>query len=211
VSRRTLVVLAKTPVAGRVKTRLCPPLAPAEAAKLAEAALRDTLEAAASVEARRVLVLDGELGPWLPPDYEVFPQRDGGLGERLAGAFAAAAVPAVVVGMDTPQVTPAQLERALDALEAPGVDAVLGPAWDGGYWAIGLRRSDERVFDGVPMSTPGTCAAQSARLRALGMRVAELGELRDVDTFDDALAVAAEFGTTRFAAALRSLRPTRAA
>ena len=210
--RPALVVLAKAPVPGRSKTRLCPPLVPAEAAALAEAALSDTLRAVASVPGvRRVLALEGEPGPWLPPGFELVRQCDGGLGDRLAAAFAGVGGPAVLVGMDTPQLTKAQLTHALDTLAGP-VDAVLGPAPDGGYWAIGLQAADYRVFAGVPMSTPGTCDAQRARLDALGMRVAELERLRDVDTIDDARAVAAEAPGSGFAAALEALgygaRPT---
>jgi uncharacterized protein len=201
-----LIVIAKAPVAGRSKTRLCPPLVPAEAAALAESALADTLDAVASVpHVRRVLAIEGEPGPWLPRGFELVRQRHGGLAGRLAGAFADVGGPAVLVGMDTPQLTPGQLVRALDALATPGVDALVGPAVDGGYWIIGLRDADDRVFEGVPMSSPHTGAFQRAQLEGLGMRVAELEELRDVDTINDARAVAAQAPTTRFAAALASL------
>jgi len=106
----TLLVIAKEPVAGRVKTRLVPPCTPEQAAALAEAALADTLHAVLAVPARRrVLVLDGEPGPWLPPGFDVMPQCGGGLDERLAGAFAAISGPALLVGMDTPQLTPGLL------------------------------------------------------------------------------------------------------
>ena len=203
-----LIVLAKAPRAGRVKTRLCPPCTPAEAAELARAALLDTL-AAAPPAGRRVLVLDGEPGPWLPPGWEVLPQRCGGLGDRLAGAFADVAEPALLVGMDTPQVTPALLAAGLARLAH--ADAVLGPAPDGGYWAIGLRRADRAVFAGVPMSEARTGAVQRARLAALGLRTAELPTLRDVDTIADARLVARAAPAGRFAAALAAIEPTPAA
>jgi uncharacterized protein len=202
----SLVVLAKAPIAGRVKTRLCPPCTPAEAAVLARAALTDTLEAVAAAAARhRILVLDGAPGPWAPRGFTVVPQVDGGLDRRLAAAFDAVGGPALLVGMDTPQVTPALLERAAGVLVGAGTDAVLGPALDGGYWSIGLRRADPRVFHGVPMSTASTGRVQLARLRSLGRRVGTLPALRDVDTFDDALAVGNEAPGSRFAAALASL------
>ena len=203
-----LIVLAKAPRAGRVKTRLCPPCTPAEAAELARAALLDTL-AAAPPAGRRVLVLDGEPGPWLPPGWEVLPQRCGGLGDRLAGAFADVAEPALLVGMDTPQVTPALLAAGLARLAH--ADAVLGPAPDGGYWAIGLRRADRAVFAGVPMSAARTAAVQRARLAGLGLRTAELPALRDVDTIADARLVARAAPAGRFAAALAAIEPTPAA
>jgi rSAM/selenodomain-associated transferase 1 len=207
-----LLVIAKAPEPGRSKTRLCPPCTPEEAAFLAEAALADTLAAAAAapVHARRVLVLDGDPGTWLPAGWDVMPQRGEGLDERLANAFADAGGPALLVGMDTPQVTPSMLTRSLATLLAPGVDAVLGPAPDGGFWSVGLRRPDPKVFVGVPMSAGGTLEAQRRRLRALGLRRRELLALRDVDTFTDAVAVAGDAPGTRFAAALASLEPARA-
>jgi len=199
----TLLVIAKEPRPGLSKTRLSPPCSPEEAAGLAEAALRDTLESVAAVPAaRRVLVLEGRPGPWLPAGYEVVPQRAGGLDERLAGAFAAATGPAFLVGMDTPQVTPALIEASASALAGPEVDAVLGRAEDGGYWAIGLVRPDERAFRGVPMSVETTGEAQRARLDELGLRTEELPVLRDVDFFEDARAVASEAPDSRFARAV---------
>lgn len=202
----SLIVIAKAPVSGRVKTRLCPPCTPRQAAALAEAALADTLAAVVvTPAARRVCVLDGEPGPWLPDGIEVVAQRGDGLGERLAAAFDDVGGAAVLIGMDTPQVTPAQLGAALAALRAPGADAVLGLAPDGGYWAIGLRAPDPTVFSGVPMSTARTGAAQRARLLEAGLRVRLLPELRDVDTIADARVVAAAAPHGRFAAALREL------
>ncbi|WP_055541075.1 TIGR04282 family arsenosugar biosynthesis glycosyltransferase, partial [Streptomyces neyagawaensis] len=182
----TLLVIAKEPRPGRVKTRLCPPFTPAEAAALAEAALADTLDAVAATPAdRRVLVLDGEPGPWLPPGFDVVPQRGGGLDERLAAAFAGCDGPALLVGMDTPQLTP-----ELMTVDLAGCDAYFGPAEDGGFWALGLAAPDPELLRGVPMSTSVTGAVQRARLTAAGLRVRDLPALRDVDTADDAEAVA---------------------
>ncbi|GAA2445851.1 DUF2064 domain-containing protein [Actinomadura vinacea] len=185
--------MAKAPVRGRVKTRLCPPCTSGEAAALAEAMLADTLAAvAATPSAWARLVLDGDPGPWLPDGIGVVPQRGRGLDERLEAAFADAGAPALVIAGDTPQVTPALLRMALAALDGPGADAVLGPAPDGGYWALGLRRPVAGVFAGVPMSRPTTLRDQRSRLRALGLSVTELPPLRDVDTMADAREVAAE-------------------
>jgi uncharacterized protein len=138
----TLLVIAKSPAPGRVKTRLTPPCTPEQAAQLAGAALSDTLAAASRTRraARRVLVLDGAPGPWVPRGIEVAPQRGDGLAARLAAAFQAAGGPAFLIGMDTPQVTPELLDAGLGALER--ADAAFGAALDGGYWGIGLRRPD---------------------------------------------------------------------
>jgi hypothetical protein len=199
-----VLVIAKAPVAGRVKTRLCPPCTHVEAAELASAALQDTLEAAGAAGAgRRVLVLDGAPGPWLPTGWEIVPQRGDGLAERLAAAFADADAPAFLVGMDTPQLSPELVRAGLGALATH--DAVFGPAADGGYWGIGLRRADPEVFAGIPMSEPHTGAAQRLRLDALGLRTAMLPTLLDVDTIAAARAVAAAVPGSRFATRLAAV------
>ena len=205
-----LLVLAKAPVAGRVKTRLCPPFTPAQAAQLAAAALRDTLAADAATPAvARTVVLDGQPGAWRTPSFGVLPQRGDGLDERLAAAFddgwVRCPAPLLLIGMDTPQVTPALLSASAALLLSDGTDAVLGRADDGGWWALGLRRPDAALLLGVPMSTAGTGAAQDARLVAAGLRVRPLPRLRDVDTAADARAVAAGCPSTHFAAALQSM------
>jgi glycosyltransferase A (GT-A) superfamily protein (DUF2064 family) len=197
----TLLVIAKQPVPGRVKTRLVPPCTDEQAAALAEAALADTLHAVLAVPAaRRVLVLEGEPGAWLPPGFDILPQCGGPLDERLAGAFSAVRGPALLIGMDTPQVTPALL-----TVDWHGADAVFGPAEDGGFWALGLRRPDPALLRGVPMSRPHTGAIQRARLAAGGLRVTDLPQLRDVDTAADAVAVALQAPHSRFAAQAREL------
>lgn len=202
-----LIVIAKEPVPGRVKTRLCPPCTPVEAARLAEAALADTLQTVRRTPAgRHVLVLEGAPGPWLPAGFEVVPQAGGGLGERLAAAFEAVGGPALLIGMDTPQVSTTLLAGAGAALLEPRTDAVLGPARDGGYWAIGLRRSRPDVFENVPMSSDRTCAVQRARLRALGLHHREVASLHDVDTFADAARVASRCRrSSRFRTAFSSV------
>jgi uncharacterized protein len=207
----SLVVIAKQPVPGRVKTRLTPPCTPEQAARLATAAIEDTFAAALAARGagRRIVVLDGEPGPWIPAELEVIPQRGDGLAERLAAAFADAGGPAFLVGMDTPQLTPELLDGGLGALEH--FDSVFGPALDGGYWGIGLRAADDAVFAGVPMSESGTGAVQRARLAMLGHRTAVLPPLLDVDTIADAHAVAAEAPDGAFARALATIAPAEAA
>ncbi|MCW7942570.1 glycosyltransferase [Streptomyces hygroscopicus] len=198
----TLLVIAKEPRPGRVKTRLTPRFTPEAAAALAEAALVDTLRTVAATPARRrVLVLDGEPGRWLPPGFEVVRQCAGGLDERLAAAFAGCDGPALLIGMDTPQVTPGLL-----TVDFGGCDAYFGPAEDGGFWALGLAEPDGGLLRGVPMSTPATGALQRDRLVAAGLRVCDLPTLRDVDTAADAEAVAAAAPRGRFAAELARLR-----
>ncbi|MFJ7995759.1 DUF2064 domain-containing protein [Streptomyces sp. NPDC096310] len=200
----TLLVIAKAPLPGRVKTRLTPPFTPEEAAALAEAALADTLATVLAAPAdRRVLVLDGAPGPWLPPGIEVVPQSAGPLDERLAAAFGRCAGPALLVGMDTPQLTPELLAPALAPDAWQECDAWFGPAADGGFWALGLAAPKPELLRGVPMSLPETGAVQRRRLTAAGLLVRDLPELRDVDTAHDAALVAAIAADSRFAAAHR--------
>lgn len=189
----TLIVIAKAPVPGRVKTRLQTEFSPAEAAALARASLSDTFAAVSAATKdpavrRAVVALDGHPGPWLPPGFDVIPQRGAGLDERLAGAFedAYAGQPMLLVGMDTPQLTPGLLSTDWD-----GHDAVLGLTEDGGYWCLGLRVPDRRAVVGVPMSTDHTGADQLEQLRSLRLRVLMLPVLRDMDTPADAAAIAA--------------------
>jgi uncharacterized protein len=197
-----LVVIAKAPRPGRSKTRLCPPCTPTEAAALAAAALDDTLAAVSAAPARRrLLALDGEL-PGVPDRFEVVAQRGHGLGQRLGNALAAAGGPALVVGMDTPQLTPGAIAEAAERLCSGDAGAVLGPALDGGYWTIGMREPDPAAFDGVPMSSDRTCEVQLRRLGQLGLRVGVLRWMRDVDTIEDAHAVARECPGSAFAAAM---------
>ncbi|MDT3438033.1 DUF2064 domain-containing protein [Pseudofrankia sp. BMG5.37] len=207
----TLLVVAKEPVPGRVKTRLTPPFTPAQAAAVAEAAIADTLTAVDCLTrlpgigpVRPVLVLDGAVGPWLRTPIEVVPQAPGPFDARLAAAFDAAAGPALLIGMDTPQVTPALLADACRALAR--ADAVFGPAADGGWWALGLRRPDGRLLRGVATSRPDTGARQRERLAQAGLLVTTLPVLRDVDTDADADAVARLVPHGRFAAAVRTIR-----
>ncbi|MGW4252752.1 TIGR04282 family arsenosugar biosynthesis glycosyltransferase [Streptomyces californicus] len=201
-----LLVIAKEPVAGRVKTRLCPPFSPAEAAELAAASLADTLETLLALPARRrVLVLDGRPGDWVPPGFEVVSQSGGGLDERLAAAFGGCTGPALLVGMDTPQIGAAHLAPALAPDAWDGCGAWFGPAEDGGFWALGLAEPDPALLLGVPMSVPETGAVQRRRLVEAGLAVRELPVLVDVDTAADARRVASAAPGGRVAAALGRL------
>jgi len=195
VTAATVIVIAKQPVPGRVKTRLQTEFTPSEAAALARACLSDTLAAVQDTSVRRsVVALDGDPGPWLPAGFVVVPQRGDGLDERIAAAFedAYAGEPMMLIGMDTPQVTPELLE--IDWAEH---DAVLGLTEDGGYWCLGLRKPDRRALVGVPMSTDHTGADQLYRLEQLGYRVLLLPTLRDLDTPLDAAVIAARYPSLR--------------
>jgi rSAM/selenodomain-associated transferase 1 len=203
-----LLVLAKEPVAGAVKTRLTARWSAQQAADLAAAALADTLSTATSwARGEATCVLAGRSGPWLPPGTPVVPQVAGSLGERIAAAFetafAAAAGPVLLVGMDTPQLTHRHLDTALAALA--DADAVLGPAQDGGWWLLGLRAPATDAIVEVETSRADTGALQRSALVSRGLRIADLETLTDVDTPEDAAAVAAEIPQSAFARAFQAL------
>lgn len=203
-SLRSAVVIAKAPVAGLVKTRLIGEFTAVQAAELAEAALTDTLDALHDLPCdERVLLLDGAPGAWLPSGWRVLRQVSGGLDQRLAAGFAALpAGPAVLVGMDTPQLGSEQL-----GFDPARYDACLGLAEDGGYWAIGFgnpARAAELIC-GVAMSRSDTGVRQQQRLIDAQLRVQLLDRLTDVDTPVAAAEVAMRHPNTGFARAWRAI------
>lgn len=202
--RFCLLIMAKSPVPGQVKTRLCPPLSPEEAAEVAAAALLDTVEAAlATPGAVPVVALAGIVRREDVRDAlaecVVIPQRGSTFAERLVHAHADVArfgLPVLQIGMDTPQVTPALLASAAEFDEA-----ALGFALDGGWWALGLRDpARAEVLLDVPMSRADTGVRTLTALLGLNVRI--LPVLSDVDTIVDARAVAAQAPHGRFAAAV---------
>ncbi|SFS89178.1 TIGR04282 family arsenosugar biosynthesis glycosyltransferase [Saccharopolyspora flava] len=208
-----LLIVAKAPVPGLAKTRLCPPATPEQAAELAAAGLLDTLDAVlATPGAHPVVALTGDLdraarAPELRERLSattLLTQRGADFPHRLAAAHADTArlgLPVLQIGMDTPQVTPALLAEACERLR--GAEAVLGPATDGGWWAIGFRDPGAaRLLAGIPTSRADTGRRTLHALRGAGLRVAALPELTDVDTMPDARAVAAAIPGSRFAEAL---------
>ena len=207
-----VLVLAKTPLPGMVKTRLRPPCTPQQAAQIADAALADTLAAVtATPGVRRCLVIEGAHPA--PSGWSRKSQQGTTLGERLAHAYAdtwIAGAGSLLIGMDTPQVSAALLTATVQRLGQDDTDAVLGLAEDGGWWALGLRDPGHAaVLRDVPTSTSETGALTRAALQARGLRVAELPTLRDVDTATDARAVAALCAAdSRFALTVATLMPS---
>lgn len=209
-----LLVTAKAPVVGRVKTRLGAEIGMEAAAALAAAALLDTMTACAATAgaARCHLSLDGSLDDAVAGeqiraalvDWTVRPQRGADFAQRLVHAHGEVPGPVVQVGMDTPQLTPELLRQAARGLDR--VDAVLGLAEDGGWWVLALRDPAAAVaLAGVPMSTSTTGDDTRAALETAGLRVGGTTVLRDVDTVPDAEAVAAAAPGSRFAQEWRAL------
>lgn len=179
-----LCILAKEPRPGLVKTRLASAIGLEAAASLARAFLLDTLAMAARLGwARVVVALAGDAaGLGLPAEVEVWPQGPGDLGERLERSLAralACAPRAILLGTDSPGLPPALIESARSALA--GHDAVLGPAEDGGFYLLGLRRCEPGLLLGLPWSRPDTLVHTEARLRHTGRSVARVAPWFDVD------------------------------
>ncbi|MCX6394893.1 MAG: DUF2064 domain-containing protein [Propionibacteriales bacterium] len=208
-----VLVMAKAPVPGHVKTRLGADVGMTVAADLAAAALLDTLEVCTATFGTRYLALAGDLALAARSDaivealagWIVFEQEGSTFAERLAHAHARVADcgpgPVVQVGMDTPQLTAELLGAVTDGLV--GADVVLGPAPDGGWWVLGLADGrDARVLVDVPMSVPQTYRRTVDAFA--GHRIADTVELCDVDTVADAEQVAALAPGSRFAHAWAS-------
>jgi len=203
-----VAVLAKQPLPGRVKTRLTPPYSPEQAAQLAGAALADTLDAVAGAgTGTSWLVLDGDAGGWQRPGFQIVPQRGQGLDERLGHALVdvadASGLSVLLVGMDTPQLRSERIVAAVAALRRS--DAVLGPATDGGFWAIGLNDPRPEHCLGVQMSRPDTGRRQLERLQRFGLDVCLLEQMTDVDDMASAQQVATAAPATRFARLLAAM------
>ncbi|MFB9924983.1 DUF2064 domain-containing protein [Amycolatopsis halotolerans] len=212
-----LLVVAKAPVPGFAKTRLCPPATAEQAAEIAAAALLDTLDAAFATDgAITVVAMTGdlaaaargaEIGRALRK-ATVIAQRGWDFGTRLANAHSDTAavhagLPVLQIGMDTPQVSPALFAAAIEPVVTGASRAVLGDAEDGGWWGLGLADPRQaQVLAGVPMSRPDTGFRTRSALADAGLRAGELPTLSDVDTMADAVRVAAIRPGGRFAAAV---------
>jgi rSAM/selenodomain-associated transferase 1 len=189
--RRALVVIAKEPVPGAVKTRLAATLGDDGAARTAAAMLADTVAGMAAVDAEPwVCFAPPEAGgrmARLAPGFGLLAQVEGDLGDRLAGCFAAllggGADQVVIVAADTPQVPRATYEAAFALLDQ--VDLVLGPAQDGGYYLVGAKTALPELFVGVPMGTDAVLQVTMQRAVRRRLRVGAVPTLRDLDRLED--------------------------
>jgi uncharacterized protein len=189
VSETAVALFAKAPVAGRVKTRLVPPLTLEDAARVARASLEDTVRRIApAVDAPWTLFLDGE------PDeatrrladesgLPILPQKGPDLGARLRSAFrelrADGARRVLAIGSDSPTLDPERIREAIDSLAV--CELALGPTEDGGYYLIGLSGEHESVFEEIPWGGPDTAAITLDRARAAGLLVRLLSPWYDLD------------------------------
>lgn len=193
--RGTVLVFAKTPRAGLVKTRMSPPLSPEQAAELYGHMLDDVLAAtarfAAELDLEAVLALHPaqdcrELAWRVPHPFRVIAQRGVGLGERMAYAAAEAAAAGawriLLRGSDNPALSRLHFEQVLAGLE--DCDVVVSPDRDGGYGLLGMRRPAPGLFD-HPMSTHTVLDETLANAHRLGLSVRTADPCFDVDTIED--------------------------
>ncbi|WP_435059911.1 TIGR04282 family arsenosugar biosynthesis glycosyltransferase [Streptomyces sp. bgisy060] len=193
-----ILIMAKAPRPGMVKTRLHPLLSPVRCAALQAELIRHTVELATAHTPRAYLAYapgEGEdaIGTAVPAGVRLLIQRGGHFGERLAAAvtdaFADGAGPLLVVGTDAPPLTGSHLTAAFTALESH--DVALGPALDGGYYLIGLRAPHTSLFtiDPEVWSTDRVLTDTRALARDGGLSMGTLRPLRDLDTPADAAAL----------------------
>jgi rSAM/selenodomain-associated transferase 1 len=190
---RNLLIFIKAPASGFAKTRLVPPLVPAEAAALSQAMARDTLAVARQVAGTSIHLAYQPHPDWPTPDFldlrgvKWFPQVGDDLGQRLEQAiravFAGGSRRVSVIGSDLPSLTPAILEQAFELLEESPL--VFGPSEDGGYYLAGLRQPWLTLFQKMPWSEPTLLERTLAAASQLKLEHRLLPRLRDLDTADD--------------------------
>jgi rSAM/selenodomain-associated transferase 1 len=194
-----LVIFAKAPIPGEVKTRLCPPLTPDEAATLHGSFVLDMLERTKLAVAKLQLPFHRYLACAPSSElvfFKIMEERQGvrlldqvgeSLGQRMhhtfVDLFAKGYKQVIIVGTDVPTLPLSVYQEALALLGLS--DVVLGPALDGGYYLIGLTKPAEQLFTGVPWSTDQVLAVTQQNAKALGLSVELTTAWRDVDTIAD--------------------------
>ena len=189
-----VVIMAKVPQAGAVKTRLCPPLSPQTAANLYQAFLLDKIAQVSRLSnTRPTLAYTPEASrdffATLAPDCQLIPQQGAELGERLINSFlqcfAGGYAGVVAIDSDTPHLPTEYLQQAVDLIALPQTDVVLGPTEDGGYYLIGLRAAYRELFTDMPWSTAAVVPETRRRAEALGLTISWLPPWFDIDTAEE--------------------------
>ncbi len=190
-----VAIMAKVPAPGQVKTRLCPPLTPGQAAALARCLLRDRVEQLGEVAAAEPVVAftpaeaAAELAGLLPAGVRLVPQVGADLGARLdrvlTDLLAEQPAGAIAVDADSPTLPTDYLRQACARLADGAADVVVGPCDDGGYYLIGLRRPAPALFRDIPWSSGAVLERTVARARGLGLGLALLPPWFDVDRGED--------------------------
>jgi len=192
---RALILFAKYPQPGRAKTRLSPPLTQTEAAAFYACMLHDSIAMARSLQVITPLIFfqddPGAAGYFktLAPQILSLPQEGENLGERLknafAGAFKRGFAEVAIIGTDSPDLPSEYIFEAFALLEDEQTDVVFGPAEDGGYYLLGMKRVWEELFRGLPWSSGELLAASIEKAKELRLGVSLLPLWHDIDTEAD--------------------------
>ena len=203
--RNALAVMLKTPIPGRVKTRLTPPLTPSESSRLYTLFIKDIFSRVTLLKKTGLYAAcaatpglktppsraRNDFGAIIPAGVGVFPQKGATLGERLYNVFARLFKrgygSVAVIGSDSPDMPLGFIEEAFKRLEDPSVDIVLGPAKDGGYYLIAMKRPVKEVFEGVRFSTPFALEDTIERTREMSLSLRLLPPWHDIDRPSDLL------------------------
>jgi rSAM/selenodomain-associated transferase 1 len=227
-AQAALIIFAKAPIPGQVKTRLCPPLTGDEAATLHGSMVLDVLERTRPSTGSGPRAQPRGASGWdrflacapsaqhvffriMEERYQVslFSQAGDDLGVRMHDAFRTVFElgyhKAVLIGTDVPSLSSRLVAQALASLSTH--DVVLGPALDGGYYLIGLTHPQPDLFAGLPWSSDRVCALTQEKARALQLSLELLPPQRDLDTVEDVLAIVQDLQalSARTAGVLRSL------
>ncbi len=198
--RTIVVIVAKEPVASRVKTRLCPGLSPVQAAEIYTLFIQDMVEemSGLALAGDPCVTLAQAFSPEgagssfeaiLPASIPIFPQQGAGLGERLSHIFTKlhgeGYEQVLIINSDSPDMPCSLVRKSSRLLESPGIDLVLGPSADGGYYLIGLKKPAPGLFQDIPWSTDRVLALTLERARELGLSCGLMEAWYDIDTCDD--------------------------
>ncbi|KAF0220337.1 MAG: hypothetical protein FD174_1238 [Geobacteraceae bacterium] len=228
--KNVLIIFAKRPTPGRVKTRLAATLSAEDAAELYRCMLFDTLAKAKELAGPDKLVFyEPAAGAaayfkGIAAGMETCPQEGNDLGKRMENAFKRTLEmgyeAAVIIGTDSPDLPSSFIEEAFAMLESRDIDAVFGPSEDGGYYLIAMKRLQGELFKGIPWSSGAVLEKSLEKAAEAGIRVSLLPRWYDVDTFEDlqrpelleeanGAPLTREFLTSRLGAALISCRNSR--
>lgn len=189
----SLVVFAKSPISGRVKTRLVPGIPSDEAAELYKAFILDTTNKVSNLKCKRVAIAytpenaEGTFRKLVGKSIILLPQKGRNLGEKMKNvfkhSFAEGAKRVVIIGTDSPTIPKSLIQRAFDVLKK--VSVVIGPTFDGGYYLIGLSEHNNDIFDGIKWSTASVFNQTLTKVKTYKKKLYVLPPWYDVDTSDD--------------------------
>lgn len=212
-NNKAILIMAKAPLPGFVKTRLEGRLTPVQCARLYECFLFDVIDCAMESGFKVNIALTpgelvGAINNQVPPSVYVFPQEGCDLGQRMSSAaehlFGRGCRRCVIIGADIPTIQPGRLKLAMTSLETH--DTCIGPACDGGYYLVGLNRPCPELFAGITWGTDQVLQETEDRLQRLGMTGLLLPELNDIDCWDDLVRLYEEFDDKEL---LREREPMR--